>query len=136
MTDSAAAALVRRFLAAVDAGTRGEVPLDAFAEYLHPEIEQRELPNKFAPRGAVRDLAALRANAGAGRKLMRSQRYEIDTVIAQGDTVAAFGRWTGVLAIPLGELRAGHELVAHLAMRFELRDGRIYRQYNYDCFDP
>jgi ketosteroid isomerase-like protein len=133
MTD--AVALVRRFLEAVDAGTRGDVPLDAFAEYIHPEIEQRELPNKFAPRGAVRDRETLRANAGAGRKLMHSQRYEIDTIIAQGDTVAAFGRWVGVLAVPLGELPAGHELVAHLAMRFELRDGKIWRQWNYDCFD-
>jgi len=111
------------------------VPEDAFAELLHPEIEQRELPNKFAPRGAVRDLAALRSNAGAGRRLMRSQRYEIDAVSAQGDAVAAFGRWIGVLAISIGELPAGHALVAHLAMRFELRDGKIVRQWNYDCFD-
>ena len=134
MTDPAQ--LVRRFLAAVDAGARDEAPLDAFADFLHPDIEQRELPNKYAPRGAVRDLDALRKNAGAGRRLMREQRYEIDDVIAQGDVVAAFGRWIGVLAIPLGELPAGHELRAHLAMRFELRDGKIWRQANYDCFDP
>jgi ketosteroid isomerase-like protein len=135
MSEPAAAALVRRFLAAVDAGTRGDVPLEAFAEFLHPAIEQRELPNKFAPKGVVRDLDALVTNAGAGKRLMRVQRYEIDAVIAQGDTVAAFGRWIGELAIPLGELPVGHELVAHLAMRFELRDGRIFRQWNYDCFD-
>ena len=129
-------ALVRRFLDAVDRGTRDEAPLEAFAEYLHPEIEQRELPNKFAPAGAVRDLAALRKNAGAGRSLMKSQRYEIKTAIAMGDTVAVEGHWTGVLAIPLGALPAGHELRAHLAMFFELRDGKIWRQRNYDCFDP
>ena len=128
--------IVRRFLAAVDAGSRDEAPLESFADFLHPDIEQRELPNKFAPRGAVRDLDALRKNAGAGRRLMREQRYEIDDVIAHGDVVAAFGRWTGVLAVPLGELPAGHELRAHLAMRFELRDGKIWRQHNYDCFDP
>lgn len=129
-------ALVRRFLDAVDRGTRDELPTDAFAAYLHPEIEQRELPNKFAPTGAVRDLAALRKNAGAGRRLMASQRYEITSAVARGDTVALEGRWTGVLAVALGELPAGHVVRAHLAMFFELKDGRIWRQRNYDCFDP
>ena len=130
------AELVRRFLATVDAGTREELPLEAFADFLHPDIEQRELPNKYAPRGAVRDLEALRKNAGAGRRLMAEQRYEIRSVIAQGDTVAAEGTWTGTLAIALGELPAGTVLRAHLAMFFELKDGRIWRQRNYDCFDP
>ncbi len=128
--------LVRRFIAVVEAGTRGEVAADAFTELMHPEIEQHELPNKFAPAGARRELASLRKNADAGRRLMKEQRYEILSAIAQGDVVALEGRWTGVLAIPLGELPAGHVLRAHLAMFFELEDGKIWRQRNYDCFEP
>jgi ketosteroid isomerase-like protein len=136
MTADQNLALVRRFLDLVDRGTRGDVDLTAFADLMHPDIEQRELPNRFAPAGAVRDLAALRKNADAGRRLMKEQRYEIETAIAMGDVVAVEGRWTGVLAIALGDLPAGHVLRAHLAMFFELKDGKIWRQRNYDCFDP
>jgi hypothetical protein len=40
------------------------------------------------------------------------------------------------LAVPLGELAAGASMRAHFAMFFELEDGRIRRQRNYDCFEP
>jgi ketosteroid isomerase-like protein len=129
-------ALVRRFLDTVDKGTRGELAIDAFVDFYHPDVVQIEHPNRFNPKGATRDRAALHANAGAGRTLMQSQRYEITSAIAQGDHVAVEARWTGVLAIALGPLPAGHELRAHLGMFFELRDGKIWRQRNYDCFEP
>ena len=44
--------------------------------------------------------------------------------------------WAGTLAIPVGSLAAGDEMRAHFAVFIELRDGRIYRQRNYDCFEP
>ena len=128
--------LVRRFIATVDAGTRDELPEDAFVDFYHPDVVQVEHPNRFNPAGATRDRAALHQNAGAGRRLMKEQRYQIVSAIAQGDHVAVEATWTGVLAIALGPLPAGHVLRAHLGMFFEIRDGKIWRQRNYDCFEP
>ncbi|KAA3633926.1 MAG: nuclear transport factor 2 family protein, partial [Proteobacteria bacterium] len=42
----------------------------------------------------------------------------------------------GTLALPMGELAAGHEMRAHLTMSFECRHGRIARQHNFDGLDP
>jgi ketosteroid isomerase-like protein len=44
--------------------------------------------------------------------------------------------WAGTLAIPVGSLAAGDEMRAYFAVFIALRDGRIYRQRNYDCFEP
>jgi ketosteroid isomerase-like protein len=43
-------------------------------------------------------------------------------------------RWTGTLAVDAGPLPAGTRMEAHSAMWFTVRDGRIARQENYDCF--
>jgi len=42
----------------------------------------------------------------------------------------------GTLAIFIGNLPAGGEMTAYFAQLFESRDGKIYRQRNYDCFEP
>jgi len=44
--------------------------------------------------------------------------------------------WRGRLAVPVGSLKPGDEMRARFAVIFEFRDGRIFRQRNYDCFDP
>jgi hypothetical protein len=38
--------------------------------------------------------------------------------------------------VPLGTLAAGAAMTAHFAMFFELSEGRIALQRNYDCFEP
>jgi ketosteroid isomerase-like protein len=50
----------------------------------------------------------------------------------QGDREA---RWEAELAVPVCSLTAGDIMRAHFAMFFEFRDGRIWRQRNYDCFE-
>ena len=44
--------------------------------------------------------------------------------------------WVGVLKVPVGSLEAGAEMRAHFAVFLEFRDGLIYRQRNYDGFEP
>jgi ketosteroid isomerase-like protein len=70
-----------------------------------------------------------------GRKVLRSQHYEILSEVVQGSRVAVEAIWTGILAVPLGILTPGSEMKAYLAMFFEFRDGRIASQRNYDCFE-
>jgi ketosteroid isomerase-like protein len=45
-------------------------------------------------------------------------------------------RWTGTLAAPVSSIPAGGDMRARFAVFIELRDGKIVRQRNYDCFEP
>jgi ketosteroid isomerase-like protein len=127
--------IVRRYLAAIEADTGGGTTGGA-VEFFHPDVVQEEFPNRFVPSGARRDLAGLREAAARGRAVLRGQRYEVRAAYAVGDTVILEVLWAGTLAVPVGSLAAGDEMRAHFAVFIELRDGRIYRQRNYDCFEP
>jgi ketosteroid isomerase-like protein len=126
----------RRYLAAIEASTAESGDPDGAAAFYHPDVVQEEFPNRFVPNGARRDLAALREAAARGRTVLRGQRYEVKHAYASGDTVILEVLWVGTLAVPVGSLAAGDEMRAHFAVFMEFRDGRIWRQRNYDCFEP
>ncbi|HTU65868.1 MAG TPA: nuclear transport factor 2 family protein [Steroidobacteraceae bacterium] len=123
---------VRRYLDSIAAGDTGA----ALAEHFTEDALQIELPNKLNPNGGRSDLATLLARAEQGKTVLTSQRYDIVSVVSEGERVAVEALWEGVLAIPLGALKPGDRLRAHFAMFFEFRDGRIALQRNYDCFEP
>lgn len=125
--------IVRKYLALIEAGQNNA---ETLGEIMHPEVQLEVFPNAVTPRGAKSDLKAMAASSELGRKLLTGQRYEIVNVVAAGDTVVAEVVWTGTMAIDAGHLKAGEHLRAHCALILELRDGRIYRQRNYDCYDP
>lgn len=128
----AAEQLVRRYLEALERGATGE----ELAAFFTPDVEHEELPNRLVPSGARRDLAGLLEAAERGQQVMSRQRYELLQVIAQGDRVSAEVVWTGTLSVPLGSIPEGGDLRARFAIFLELREGKIARQRNYDCFDP
>lgn len=130
-TDTNPVAIIRQYLAALQAGVVG----DALTRFFTPDALQIELPNRLNPTGQTSDLATIVARSLQGRKVMSSQAYEILSEMCVGDSVAIETRWTGVLAIPFRTIPAGGQMTAQLAMFFECRDGRIRRQRNYDCFD-
>ncbi|AQZ60757.1 unnamed protein product [[Actinomadura] parvosata subsp. kistnae] len=112
------------------------VSVGASAEpYLHPDVVHHELPNLLFPDGVVRDLHGLRAAAERGARTISEQRFDVRNAVAFGDQVALEVTWTGTLAVPLGDLPAGHVLRAHIATFLEFRDGRIVAQRNYDCYE-
>ena len=104
--------------------------------FLHPDVVHHELPNALFPDGVVRDLDGLRVAAERGRTTIRDQRFEVLNAIAAGDQVALEVLWTGTLAVPVGDLPAGHTLRAHIGTFLRYRDGRIIAQRNYDCYEP
>ena len=124
--------LVRNYLNALEAGAVGE----DLARFFAADAIQIELPNKLNPNGGKSDLPTLLLRAEQGQKLLRQQNYLIQSELIQGSRVAVEAIWTGVLAVPVGTLSAGESMKAHFAMFFEITDGLISSQRNYDCFEP
>lgn len=125
-------AFVRRYLRALEDGAAGE----ALARFFTADAVQVELPNRLNPSGGTSDLATLLQRAERMPSILRSQSYEVRSELAQHDRVAIEVLWKAVLAVPLGSLSAGAAMTAHFAVFFELRDGLIASQRNYDCFEP
>jgi ketosteroid isomerase-like protein len=122
----------RAYIAAVEGGAVGE----DLAAFYHPDVIQEEYPNRLAPAGVQRDLAALLAAAEAGQKLLERQIFDIHTLTEVGDRVILEMSWTGWPRAPMGSIRPGEPMCARFAQVIEFEDGLIIRQRNYDCFDP
>lgn len=123
--------LTRRYLAALEAGDEAAV----FACF-HPEIRQVEWPNRLVEKGATRDLAYLKASFAKGAAVIAGQRYDVKSLIANGDEVAFEAVWTGTLQVALGSLKPGDTMRAYIASFLTFRDGLIVSQRSYDCFEP
>lgn len=120
---------VRRYLRAIE--ETGDS-----ADFYASDAIQVELPNRLAPNGATRDLAALKDAAARGKKVMQRQAFEVKKIISEGDTVVAEVLWTGYPSVAIGTLKPGDPMRAHFCMVIEFTDGKIVRQRNYDCFEP
>ena len=108
--------------------------LDEVGRLLHPEVENLEHPNKLLPAGQRYDLAAMRAAGERGRAVLASQRFEIRSIIVEGNRAAMQIAWSGTLKVAAGPMPAGHVLRAQVWSIIEIRDGKIWRQEQYDCF--
>jgi ketosteroid isomerase-like protein len=42
---------------------------------------------------------------------------------------------SGKSNVPLGRLKPGDAMIAHICMVFTVKDGRIVAQRNYDCYE-
>jgi hypothetical protein len=105
-------------------------------QFYHPEVEQTEYPNAIVKNTVTRNLEDLKVGSERGKNLLSGEKYEILKLYSFGDVVILEAVWTGTLAVSIGNLPIGGEMIAHFAQFFEVKDGRIFRQRNYDCFDP
>jgi ketosteroid isomerase-like protein len=101
--------------------------LDRVAQFLHPDVQVIEHPNKINPAGKTYDGAALREAGERGKAVMASERYEVRALTVEGDRAVAQVLWTGTL-------HNGAQMQAHICSCFQLRDGLVHRQEQYDCF--
>ena len=122
--------IVTAYIRAVEAQNTGEAE-----RYLHPEVENLEHPNRVVPAGKRYDLAAMRAAGERGRAVMATQRFEIRSMIVEGNRAAVQIAWSATLAVAAGPLPAGHVMRAQVCTIIELKDGKIWRQEQYDCFE-
>jgi len=109
---------------------------DVLSQFVTPDVIHEDMPNRVFPSGSRSDLARMREGAERGKALMRKQRYDILSTVASGNTVAMQLDWVAELAVPLGTLKAGDEMRAHVAIFMEFRDGKICRQRDYGCYEP
>lgn len=121
---------VRRYLAAVE-----RLDVDAVSASIDPEIEQVERPNKLYRDGQVRGREQMLRDLPRAGQVLQRQSYPIETIFGAGDRVVVETRWEGIVNVPLGRLQPGDAMVAHICMVFTLRDGKIVRQVNYDCYE-
>lgn len=124
--------LVREFIKALENRSSSS----DFTKYYHPDIVQVEYPNTLTKMTTTRMLKDLAAAAVKGKQVLLKERYDIVNAFASHNTVVIEAIWTGVLAIPVGKLKAGEEMKAYFAQFYEIKDGKIFRQRNYDCFEP
>ena len=101
--------------------------LSAVDALLAPDVVVTEHPNKLNPQGKTYDLAALRAAGERGKAAMARQIYDVRALITERDRVCAQIAWTGIV-------KSGAEMRAQLCCVFEIRDGKLWRQEQYDCF--
>jgi ketosteroid isomerase-like protein len=131
-SESSNVTMIREYLKAIETGAAAET----LRRFFTLDAQQVELPNRLNPKGGTSDLDLLLVRAEQGRKLLRDQHYELKSALTQGDHVAVEATWRGTLVVPFGTIVAGTTLHAHFAMFFEMSDGRIHKQRNYDCFEP
>lgn len=132
MMTSSNIARARQYLEAVGAGES----IDKVFEFYADDVVIQEFPNRIAPQGRTRRTADIRAAYEQGRKIIRSQSYNVLRIVESGDEVAIEVEWAGVLAVPVMGLPAGSEVKAFVAMFLTFREGRIASQRNYDCYPP
>lgn len=124
--------LAIEFVRAVEAGAFGD-DLDRF---YHPDIVHIEYPNALTSVITTRNLTSLKEASIKGRQIVSQQAYDIKKTCTGTNSVTLEVYWTGTLAVPIGTLKAGDKMEAYFAQFFEFKDGKIYRQRNYDCFMP
>jgi len=108
---------------------------DMLNDFYHPETEQIEYPNAITKNTAIRTLNDLKQASERGIKILSKEEYEVKHLHSAGDTVILECIWKGTLAIPIGNITAGEKMTAYFAQVFEFKDGKIFRQRNYDCFE-
>ncbi len=131
MNEESPAAVARGYLRALEK----RAPIGAIAAFLHQDAVIEVLPNLLDRQGSRRTLAEGRADMERGRALLHSERYEVMSTIEDESRAVLEVTWSAVLAVPLGTRPAGSTMSARCSMHFEVREGRIALQRNYDCFE-
>jgi len=107
-----------------------------FEPLLHADFVQTELPNTLNPRGQQSDRAGVLARLSVARQILAEQSFEIGRHCEDERHLFVEAVWRGTMAVDAGPLKRGQTMTAYFCMVFEFKDGLIWRQRNYDCFEP
>lgn len=108
----------------------------AYATVLHPEVEQIEYPNLLHRTIQRRSFHDIIDNLRIGRELLHDPSFEVQkTHIGADGTVMIEGLWQATTVSDAAALLRGQRLASQLCLIFEFKDGKIYRQRRYPCFN-
>ncbi|WP_375437669.1 nuclear transport factor 2 family protein [uncultured Hymenobacter sp.] len=108
----------------------------AYAAVLHPEVEQIEFPNSLNKTIQRRSFNDIIDNLRIGRELLRDPSFEVyHTHFGADGSVLVEGLWQATTVSDVRALTRGQRLASHLCLIFEFKDGKIYRQRRYPCFE-
>ena len=122
--------VIRKYLSLLE---RFSDSMTEFSEVLDPHFEQKEYPNILNKNGQESDFLDAIRRASMGKKMMSRQSFEILNSIENGAHLAVEVLWTGTMAVDAGPLKAHQILSANFCFVCEFKNGRIFRQRNYDC---
>ncbi|NCC80903.1 MAG: nuclear transport factor 2 family protein [Clostridia bacterium] len=123
--------IVENFLEALSNGVSGE----GLNQFYHNDVLQIEYPNLLTKNLTENDLEKIKEGSVKGAQILKSQSYELVNLYEMDNVVIIEAIWRGTLNIPVGKLNPGDEMKAYFAQFYEFKDGLIYRQRNYDCFE-
>jgi ketosteroid isomerase-like protein len=113
-----------------------ETDQNQFEKIWHSEFLQTEFPNLISPKGQRSDFKVSLERLGMGRQLLANQSIEITNQSESGEQIFVEAIWSGTMAVEMGPLKKNQVVKAFLCMAFEFKDGKIFRQRNYDCYEP
>ena len=120
----------RRLFAAIEQGDAASLR-GIYAE----NAVQVEHPNALKKKGDRRAVDKMIADLARGKAILSEEHYEVLEAIAVGDSVALQVKWTGVLAVPVGALKAGDSMICESGIFLRFQGDRVVEQHNYDCFE-
>lgn len=126
-------ALVNRYLELVS--NFHSEPID-YEWIFHPEMLETEYPNRLSPKIRQRTAQDGLAGIALGKQLLKFQRYEVQQFFESETALTVELIWSGELAIDAGLLKKDQTLKAYVCFVFEFKEGRIFRQRHYDCYEP
>ncbi|MCG6168230.1 nuclear transport factor 2 family protein [Leptospira sp. FAT2] len=112
------------------------VEKEEFKTILHPEIQQIEYPNALTKTVTVSNWEDIFRRMPAGKNLLKRQVFRMQSYLENGDTVVVEAEWEATVKTDLGPFKTDQNLKAYFCMIFEFKENKIYRQKNYDCFEP
>ena len=109
----------------------------AYAQVLHPDVEQVEFPNLLNKVIQRRTFAEILDNIRAGRELLINPHFELQQAHSCPDgSIVVEAHWHATITSDIGPLVRGQQLAAQFCMVFELHEGKIIKQRTYNCFEP
>ncbi|MBO3270096.1 nuclear transport factor 2 family protein [Hymenobacter defluvii] len=109
----------------------------AYAAVLHPEVEQLEYANDLNKQPVSRSFDEILTNLRAGRELLLDPSFIVHhTHVGSTGTVVVEGRWEATVLHDAGPAVRGQRVASELCLVFEFKDGKIYRQRRYPCYEP
>jgi hypothetical protein len=125
--------LIERAKAFVQA-VAAQAPWAEIEPYYAPDVSQEEFPNRLLPKGTIRIWRPC-ARRAQGPEGDQSADHRDVNAISSGQCVVLEAIWTGTLAVGLARSNPATNCAPASPKSSEFKDGLIWRQRNYDCFE-